>query len=334
MASRKRGAVEIRYDGSTETKEIKKRPREDAPPPMTSIESSTPERLQIKLTGIDRSVANALRRLAMAEVATMAIEDVYIRSNTSLLHDATLSLQLGMVPLVSTAVDQYKYQHECGCNAVCKHCGVTFHLNVKNTGTTVRAVTTRDLLPADDTCLILPAHTSYEAADDEQSVTFAQLAPGEEISLRAIARKGVGKTHAKWSSHVSVAFKSPAVVRVRSDLLARMSVADLESIVYACHDGVLAMNKDRTSIETTEDAMNSRKCTYCQKCMETTRGLGQPDAVDVSETPQTWIFTVGTTGSLPPLYLFAAAIKQFHSRLERVRGLLLATSIGASGRLR
>lgn len=51
------------------------------------------------LIGVDASIANAFRRILLAEVPTLAIEFVYVHNNTSLVQDEVLAQRLGLVPL-------------------------------------------------------------------------------------------------------------------------------------------------------------------------------------------------------------------------------------------
>jgi DNA-directed RNA polymerase I and III subunit RPAC1 len=55
--------------------------------------------LVVELIHVDTSFVNALRRILLAEVPTVAIESVYIMDNTSILHDEVLAHRLGLVPL-------------------------------------------------------------------------------------------------------------------------------------------------------------------------------------------------------------------------------------------
>ena len=45
------------------------------------------------------SIANAFRRILIAEIPTVAIEKVFVYDNTSILHDEFLAHRLGLVPI-------------------------------------------------------------------------------------------------------------------------------------------------------------------------------------------------------------------------------------------
>jgi len=55
--------------------------------------------LVFELIGCDASFANALRRILLAEVPTVAIENVYMWNNTSIIHDEVLAHRMGLIPI-------------------------------------------------------------------------------------------------------------------------------------------------------------------------------------------------------------------------------------------
>jgi DNA-directed RNA polymerases I and III subunit RPAC1 len=70
---------------------------------MNILERPSANELVFEMIHVDASFANALRRLLLAEVPTVAIETVYMWKNSSLLHDEILSHRLGLIPIMADA---------------------------------------------------------------------------------------------------------------------------------------------------------------------------------------------------------------------------------------
>jgi hypothetical protein len=64
--------------------------------------------IEFDLVGIDASIANALRRIMLAEVPTLAIESVWIAINTSIIQDEVLSHRIGLIPIAADP-NQFEY---------------------------------------------------------------------------------------------------------------------------------------------------------------------------------------------------------------------------------
>ena len=64
-----------------------------------SLVNKTIESIEIELTGIDASISNALRRIIIAEIPTMALHKVFLYQNTSVLPDELLVHRIGLLPL-------------------------------------------------------------------------------------------------------------------------------------------------------------------------------------------------------------------------------------------
>ena len=84
--------------------------------------------LKFELTNTELSVANALRRIIIAEVSTMAIDLVQVRENTSVLNDEFIAHRIGLVPLFSESVDQFTSHKQCHCDEFCNQCCVRYRL--------------------------------------------------------------------------------------------------------------------------------------------------------------------------------------------------------------
>ncbi len=153
--------------------------------------------VSLQLEGIDRAYANAVRRFCLAEVPAMAIDDVVILENSSVLYDETLAHRLGMIP-IKTDLERYNLPEECDCGNPlgCHKCRVLFVLDAKGKEK-VSTVYSGDLVSED-----------REIRPVSETIPLVKLALGQTVKLEAYARLGKGKEHAKWQ---------PASVAVLTD---------------------------------------------------------------------------------------------------------------------
>ena len=70
---------------------------------LNIIDEPDENTLVLELIHCDVSLANALRRILLAEVPTVALEHVYLWNNSSLVHDEVLAHRLGLIPLAIDA---------------------------------------------------------------------------------------------------------------------------------------------------------------------------------------------------------------------------------------
>ena len=147
----------------------------------------TAEKTALQLEGIDRTYANAIRRFCLSEVPSMAIDDVVILENSSVLYDEILSHRLGMIPL-KTDLERYILPEKCDCGNPlgCQKCRVLLVLDA-TAHDKPRTVYSGDLVSED-----------REIAPISPSIPLVKLAQGQSVKLEAYARLGRGKEHAKW----------------------------------------------------------------------------------------------------------------------------------------
>lgn len=156
---------------------------------MTAIKilESSDSRIKVSIKGVDRVYANALRRFAISEVPCMAIDDVVVQQNSSVLYDEILAHRLGLIPL-STDLKGYVLPQDCSCKTDlgCSKCRVLLVLNAVATDD-VKTIYSGDLRSEDE---------SVKPYVD--NIPIVKLAPDHEIKLEAYAKLGKGRDHAKW----------------------------------------------------------------------------------------------------------------------------------------
>jgi DNA-directed RNA polymerase II subunit RPB3 len=81
----------------------------NACPSVVEVSKANREKVKFRLTGVNASFANALRRVMISNVPTFAIDIVQIHANTSALNDEFLAHRLGLVPLVSESMDRFEF---------------------------------------------------------------------------------------------------------------------------------------------------------------------------------------------------------------------------------
>lgn len=59
------------------------------------------EEMVFDLEGVEPPLANALRRIIIAEIPTMAIEKVNMWQNTSIIPDENLAHRVGLIPIMA-----------------------------------------------------------------------------------------------------------------------------------------------------------------------------------------------------------------------------------------
>lgn len=75
---------------------------------LNILEQPDENTLVFELIHVDVSFVNALRRILIAEVPSVALETIYLWNNSSILHDEVLAHRLGLIPL---NIDARKLDH-------------------------------------------------------------------------------------------------------------------------------------------------------------------------------------------------------------------------------
>jgi DNA-directed RNA polymerase subunit L len=214
------------------------------------------------LRGVDATVANALRRAALADVPNVAVlrADVSVSHNTSVLHDEFLAERVSMLPLKlhATEIDAYV------------PASVTLHLDVTNSGKHPLDVTSKDVrvrlhgTPHPRERQILPP-----CCVTGDFVLLTRLQVGQRLALTATARKDTPATHAAFAC---------------TSLLSYALAPDVHAIATARralnpHDAHALNRFDHTDSKRLYERNESGAPAAFQFVVESESGLSEPEVV-------------------------------------------------------
>jgi DNA-directed RNA polymerases I and III subunit RPAC1 len=303
------------------------------------------------LIGIDASLANAFRRILISEVPTLAIEDVFVYQNTSVIQDEVFAHRLGLIPLAADRLSLHNMgwytkpaEGEPNATELTDQNCVILHLNVKcewkegGLEKAAKGVTDPDELYVNHSVyardLVWQKHgkqTEWPEDDPVRSVypdiLIAKMRPGQEVIMKMHAHKGIGQDHAKFSPVATASYRLLPTI----DILKPIVGADAKKFQGCFPPGVIKLDS-----VTSEDA---------QKYGELSEKEGEPKAVVANPMGDTvsrealrhpefkdkvklgrvrdhFIFKVESTGQWDSDELFLHSVQLLKTKAQRIkRGL-------------
>jgi len=223
--------------------------------------------------GLDVAFANALRRTMLTRLPAMAIDEVLVLENTSVMYDEMLAHRMGLVPLV-TDLESYNLPEVCDCEGKgCSLCQCTLTLE-KQAGDEEEMVYSRDLSSQDPK--IVPALGE---------IPLVKLAPNQRLIIEAYARLGKGVENAKFQPVSTVSYKYVPIVEVNKDKCNQCG-----DCVKVCPKNILLVEGDTIATQNTLD------CSLCEACVE----VCEPGAITIDSKANSFLFKVESTGALTP----------------------------------
>ncbi|MEM3626835.1 MAG: DNA-directed RNA polymerase subunit D, partial [Candidatus Bathyarchaeia archaeon] len=236
------------------------------------------------------------------EVPCMAIDEVVIIENSSILQDEIIAHRLGLIPL-KTDLDGYNLPEECPCKSEfgCNLCRVTLTLDVEAKEGT-RTVYSGDLKSENPD--IVPV---------SDKIPIIKLAKEQKLRLEAYARLGRGKNHAKWQPVSMCTYKYFPKITIDKSCNA------CGKCVEICPRRVLVGKNGKIEIS---DLM---ACTLCQDCVE--ECPQNPPAIEVKWEENKFIFKLESTNVLPPERIMMEAVKILEKQLNEFEGQIKGEEI-------
>ncbi|CAD5191171.1 unnamed protein product [Musa acuminata subsp. malaccensis] len=291
----------------------------------------TNDEIEFDMIGIDASLANAFRRILIAEVPTMAIEKVLMVNNTSVVADEVLAHRLGLIPLNA---DPRLFEYLSENDAPNERNTIVYKLDVSCKKGSPRVTVKSDQLKwlphgselqmdSHDISAKAKSYTSFSCIQDSlpefskkplgvqfDDIIIAKLGPGQAIELEAHAVKGIGKIHAKWSPVATAWYRMLPEVSLLKEVTGDVA----EKLVKKCPVNVFDIEDLGNAGGKKAVVANPRACTLCRECI---RGVTE-ELVELRRIKDHFIFTIESTGALSPEELFVEAVKILEDKCDRV----------------
>lgn len=277
--------------------------------------------IEFDIIGIDFSLANAFRRIMLAEVPSMAVDRVFIYNNTSVIQDEVLAHRLGLIPFKADhrlfemhkkptekvkdsdedpmKVDQdtlvFRLQIKCKKNPKYKSSaadtvGDDMYIDHKVYSKHIEWVPVHDQRNYYKASNIGPVH------DD---ILIAKLRPGQEIDVVMHCVKGIAKDHVKFQSVATASYRLlPEII------LKKPVTGEMAHRLKACFPkGVIKV--DSVDGNAVARVANCRRDT-CSR--EVLRHSDLKECVELTRVKEHFIFSVESVGALLPNVIFTEAV--------------------------
>lgn len=273
----------------------------------------TKEQVVFTLNNADVSFANALRRIMIAEVPSMAIEYVDIEINDSPMHDEVLVHRISLLPIRADAAnfDLCMKREDLQVGKNCLEFTLDFTATTKQ-------------MTGDGSCHILSKHLqlvptasntdSSEEDEDEKlgmlhdDIMIMKLKPGQRLRLKCYAVRGIGAKHTKFSPVSTASYRSTPSVKIITPLPDKKMA---KALVEVCPRRVFDIEDGECIVS------NANACSMCRQCNVDARfGMKY---VELARVKDSFIFSVETLGAIPPQEIFRRAVNILKEKCETVK---------------
>lgn len=263
--------------------------------------------MEFDIIGIGPPIVNAIRRILIAEIPTMAIDRVHLFNNTTVIPDEVLVHRLGLIPI---KVDPRLFVNKDPDGADTEEDTLKFELKVKCSRKL--GATKDNSIPDETSCVnskIRSEHLKFVPLGNQKTnygdirpvkedILLAVLRPGHEIDLEAFCFKNIGREHAKFSPVVVSSYRLMPQIKLLEEI-----TGDRAYTLAKVFPGVIKVSKKKD--KEVAKIVNHRKI-LANRNIFLHEDL--KDSVEVSKIKDHYIFTVESAGAIMPDVLVLEAI--------------------------
>ena len=195
------------------------------------VKELKPKKAVLKIENTSPYFVNSFRRIMLADLPKLAVDDVVIYDNTSALFDEIIAHRLGMVP-IPTDLSLLTFRDECVCKGKgCPNCTVRYTLSKEGEGT----IYSGDLQPAEKSWAI-----------KEDKIPIVELYGDQRLILEVEAVLGRGKDHAKWQSVQAPGYRMETTVEFD-----KKRINDVEKFMKKLPKNLVEIKGDKFEVKDT-----------------------------------------------------------------------------------
>ncbi|RDB16866.1 DNA-directed RNA polymerases I and III subunit RPAC1 [Hypsizygus marmoreus] len=298
------------------------------------VERLSQRSIEFDLVGVDASIANAFRRILIAEVPTVCIEHVYVWDNTSVIVDEVLAHRIGLVPLnIDPALVMMK---ESVDEQATDRNTIVFGINIRcerNPNAPKGSTDPAELYINHE---LLSSHIEWKPAGEQEDVfgatpprptnlniVLAKLRPGQAVEMELHAVKGVGKDHAKFTPVATASYRLLPHIKIKKPIPPHLA----EKFQKCFAPGVIRV--DPHTKEVTVDPYKVRMDTVTREVL---RHPEFSDSVELSRVRDHFLFSIESEGPYNPERLLPEAIKVMREKIATLRAAAEALQNGEGDR--
>lgn len=272
--------------------------------------------IEFDLVGVDASIANAFRRIIIAEVPTACIEHVYVWDNTTVIVDEVLAQRVGLIPL---NVDPALMEMRDSSNQSTDRNTIVFTVKLECSRNKEAPKDSTDPKELYINHELLSSHLVWKPAGEQQEVfaanppaptnpniVLAKLRPGQAVEMELHAIKGVGKDHAKFSPVATATYRILPHIVIKQPIPPHLA----DKFQKCFSPGVIRVNPRSKAVSI--DEKNVRKDTVSREVL---RHPEFADMVELSRVRDYFLFSVESEGPYAPERLLPEAIKVMREKL-------------------
>lgn len=246
----------------------------------------------LKIEDTDAYFVNSLRRIMLAELPKLAINDVIIYDNTSALFDELIAHRLGLIP-IPTDLQILTFRNECKCDGKgCPNCTVRYTLSKEGEGT----VFSGDLQPEVQ---------SFAITDTK--IPIVELMKDQRVILEVEAVLGRGRDHAKWQAVLAPRYRMDTSITIDKKRIndVKSFIDELPKDLVEFKGGELEL-KDPSKFSILESYIEKNKI----------------DFITIKKDPSKILFSFETDGSMSAKDALKESINILTNKYITFRGLL------------